>query len=65
MPANTADVLARYDRILLPEKNLGQLAKVLRAEFGVDVTPYSRITGLPFRAAEIHDRLLALMEVAA
>jgi hypothetical protein len=38
---------------------------VLRAEFGVDVTPYSRITGLPFRAAEIHDRLLALMEVAA
>lgn len=64
MPANTAEVLAKYDRILLPEKNLGQLAKVLRAEYGVEVTPYSRITGLPFRAAEIHDRLLELMEVA-
>ena len=64
MPANTAEVLGRFDRILLPEKNLGQLAKVLRAELGIDVVPYSRITGLPFRAAEIHDRLVDLLEDA-
>jgi len=52
-PPNLGDVLRRYDRVLLPEINLGQLALLLRGRFLVDVISYNRVRGLPFRAAEL------------
>ena len=52
-PANLADVLSRYDKILVPEINLGQLALLLRGRFLVDVISYNQVRGLPFRAAEL------------
>jgi 2-oxoglutarate ferredoxin oxidoreductase subunit alpha len=52
-PANLGDVLRRYDRVLVPEINLGQLALLLRGRFLVDVISYNRVRGLPFRAAEL------------
>jgi 2-oxoglutarate/2-oxoacid ferredoxin oxidoreductase subunit alpha len=52
-PPNLADVLRRYDRVLVPEINLGQLALLLRARFLVDVISYNQVRGLPFRAAEL------------
>jgi 2-oxoglutarate ferredoxin oxidoreductase subunit alpha len=52
-PANLGDVLARYDKVLVPEINLGQLALVLRGRYLTDVISYNRVRGLPFRAAEL------------
>jgi 2-oxoglutarate ferredoxin oxidoreductase subunit alpha len=52
-PANLGQVLAGYERILVPEMNLGQLSKLVRAEFLVDAKTLSKVQGLPFRAAEI------------
>jgi 2-oxoglutarate ferredoxin oxidoreductase subunit alpha len=52
-PPNLADVLRRYDRVLVPEINLGQLALLLRGRFLVDVISYNQVRGLPFRAAEL------------
>jgi 2-oxoglutarate ferredoxin oxidoreductase subunit alpha len=52
-PANLGDVLASYDKVLVPEINLGQLALVLRGRFLTDVISYNRVRGLPFRAAEL------------
>jgi 2-oxoglutarate ferredoxin oxidoreductase subunit alpha len=52
-PANLGEVLNRYDKVLLPEINLGQLALLLRGRFLVDVISYNRVRGLPFRAAEL------------
>ena len=52
-PANLAEVLAAYDKVLVPEINLGQLALVLRGRYLVDVISYNRVRGLPFRAAEL------------
>ena len=52
-PPNLGEVLARYERVLIPEMNLGQLARLVRAEFLVDAQTLSKIQGLPFRAAEI------------
>jgi 2-oxoglutarate/2-oxoacid ferredoxin oxidoreductase subunit alpha len=52
-PANIAEVLGRYDKVLLPEINLGQLALLLRGRFLTDVISYNRVRGLPFRAAEL------------
>jgi len=52
-PANLPEVLAAYDKVLVPEINLGQLALVLRGRYLVDVISYNRVRGLPFRAAEL------------
>jgi 2-oxoglutarate ferredoxin oxidoreductase subunit alpha len=52
-PANLGEVLASYDKVLVPEINLGQLALVLRGRYLADVISYNRVRGLPFRAAEL------------
>jgi 2-oxoglutarate ferredoxin oxidoreductase subunit alpha len=65
-PRDLGEVLRRYDRVVVPEMNLGQLALLLRAKFLVDVVGYNRVRGLPFGAAELEDVLLAaLVEVTA
>ena len=60
-PANTGDVLRSYDRVLIPEMNLGQLLKLIRAEFLVDAVGYNRVTGKPFKAGEIADAIEAVL----
>jgi 2-oxoglutarate ferredoxin oxidoreductase subunit alpha len=52
-PANLGDVLRRYDKVLVPEINLGQLALLLRGRYLVDVISYNRVRGLPYQAAEL------------
>jgi 2-oxoglutarate/2-oxoacid ferredoxin oxidoreductase subunit alpha len=54
-PANLGEVLKAYDKVLVPEINLGQLALLLRGKYLVDVISYNRVRGLPFRAAELAD----------
>ena len=56
-PANLPEVLAAYDKVLVPEINLGQLALVLRGRYLVDVISYNRVRGLPFRAAELAEAI--------
>jgi 2-oxoglutarate/2-oxoacid ferredoxin oxidoreductase subunit alpha len=60
-PANLGHVLHSYDRVLVPEMNLGQLLKLVRAEFLVDAVGYNRVTGKPFKAGEIADAVEALL----
>jgi 2-oxoglutarate ferredoxin oxidoreductase subunit alpha len=57
-PKNTGDVLRRFQRVLVPEMNNGQLVRLLRAEYFVDAKSYTKIQGLPFRAAEIETEIL-------
>ena len=64
-PANLGEVLARYDRVLIPEMNLGQLRKLVRAEFLVDAVGFDRVRGLPFKAAELADEILGLLHEGA
>ena len=52
-PSDLGDVLHRYERVVVPEMNLGQLAMLLRARYLVDVIGYNQVRGLPFRAAEL------------
>ncbi|MCZ2859376.1 2-oxoacid:acceptor oxidoreductase subunit alpha [Blastococcus sp. VKM Ac-2987] len=52
-PADLGEVLARYDRVICPEMNLGQLALLLRAKFLVDVQSHTQVRGMPFRSAEL------------
>ena len=52
-PADLGEVLRRYDRVVCPEMNLGQLSLLLRAKYLVDVESHTQVRGLPFRAAEL------------
>ena len=52
-PANTGDVVKAYDKVLIPEMNLGQLALLIRAKFLVDAISYDRVRGLPFKSSEL------------
>ncbi|MEU5786339.1 2-oxoacid:acceptor oxidoreductase subunit alpha [Micromonospora purpureochromogenes] len=57
MPANLGEVLRSYDRVVIPEMNLGQLAHVIRAKYLVDAISYNQVRGLPFTAAELETTL--------
>ncbi|MEV4540751.1 2-oxoglutarate ferredoxin oxidoreductase subunit alpha [Micromonospora echinaurantiaca] len=57
MPANLGEVLRSYDRVVIPEMNLGQLAHVIRAKYLVDAIGYNQVRGLPFTAAELETML--------
>jgi len=60
-PNDLGDVLKRYDAVLVPEMNLGQLSMLLRARFLVDVVGYNHVRGLPLRAAELADAITDLV----
>ncbi len=57
LPSNTGEVVRAYDRVLIPEMNSGQLAKLIRAEFLVDAMSYTKIEGLPLFAEEIDEAI--------
>jgi 2-oxoglutarate/2-oxoacid ferredoxin oxidoreductase subunit alpha len=59
-PSNLGDVLRSYERVLVPEMNLGQLLQLVRARYLVDAVGYNRVTGKPFKAGEIADAVEAL-----
>jgi 2-oxoglutarate/2-oxoacid ferredoxin oxidoreductase subunit alpha len=61
-PRNTAEVVRRYPKVLVPEMNLGQLALLLRSEFLVDAVSYTRVHGRPLSAAELEDAIATMVE---
>jgi 2-oxoglutarate ferredoxin oxidoreductase subunit alpha len=61
-PANLGEVLARYPKVLVPEMNLGQLSRMLRAEFLVDAKSVSKVRGAPFTAGELERAVLEALE---
>lgn len=61
MPGNLGDLLKSYDQILVPEMNTGQLKTVLRDQFLVDAKPLNKVSGQPFRIAEIEDAIESLL----
>src|SRR6266540_4037928 len=52
-PRNLGDLLKRFDRVLVPEMNNGQLVKLLRAEYLVPAESLGKVTGKPFRVTEV------------
>jgi 2-oxoglutarate ferredoxin oxidoreductase subunit alpha len=61
-PPNLGDVLGRYSKVLIPEMNLGQLSVLIRARFLVDAQSVNKVKGLPFKAAEIEQALLEMID---
>lgn len=61
-PTNLGEVLRRYDKVLIPELNTGQLSKLVRAEFLVDAAGLNKVAGVPFRVHEVEDAILEALE---
>ena len=61
-PRNTGEIVRRYDKVLVPEINLGQLVKLVRAEFLVDATGFNLVRGIPFRASEVEQAIEAMVD---
>jgi 2-oxoglutarate ferredoxin oxidoreductase subunit alpha len=57
LPGNVEQVLKSYERVLVPEMNMGQLAKLLRAEFLVEVETFSKVDGLPIFTRDMIDEI--------
>ncbi|MDP8913536.1 MAG: 2-oxoacid:acceptor oxidoreductase subunit alpha [Pseudomonadota bacterium] len=53
LPRNLGDLLRRYERIIVPEMNSGQLKTVLRDQYLVDARPVTKVSGQPFKISEI------------
>ncbi len=62
LPANLGDLLRRYDRVLVPELNCGQLCRLVRAEFLVDAVGLNKVTGRPFAVQEVVDKIEELLK---
>ena len=58
LPRNTEDVLRKYPKVLIPEMNMGQLWRILRAEFLVEAELFSKVQGQPIHAAEVEAEIL-------
>jgi len=61
-PANLGELLHSYERVLVPEMNLGQLSRLVRAEFLVDAQSLTKVKGIPFRASRIEAAIMEQIE---
>ncbi|HSG39727.1 MAG TPA: 2-oxoacid:acceptor oxidoreductase subunit alpha, partial [Thermoanaerobaculia bacterium] len=61
-PKNLGEVLSRFDKVLAPEMNLGQLSLLLRARYLKDVIPLNKVQGRPFTRQEILDKIQLILE---
>jgi 2-oxoglutarate/2-oxoacid ferredoxin oxidoreductase subunit alpha len=63
-PKDLGEILARFDKVLVPEMNLGQLSMLLRARYLVDAIGYNHVRGLPLKAAELAEAIGELVSQA-
>lgn len=61
-PANLGEILRRYEKVLVPELNLGQLRSLIRAEYLVDAVGLNQVTGRPFATAQVVAAIEALLD---
>ena len=59
-PRNMEEILSRFDKILIPELNTGQLRMLIRSRFLIDAIGLNKIKGLPFMVSEVYARICEL-----
>ncbi len=65
LPANLGELLSRFDSVLLPEMNNGQLATLLRDRLGIDPISFTKVSGQPFLISELADKIRSILGEAA
>lgn len=61
-PKNLGEVISKFNRVLVPELNLGQLRYILKAEYLIDAIGLNKVQGRPFKASEIEKKVIELLE---
>lgn len=61
-PKNLGELLYGFEKVLIPEMNSGQLLQLIRAEFLIPATGFSKVQGLPFTTAELKERIVKLFK---
>ena len=61
LPKNTGEVLNNFSNVLIPEINLGQLARLIRSEFLIDVKQFNKVRGLPLNTADVLDNIIDIL----
>jgi 2-oxoglutarate ferredoxin oxidoreductase subunit alpha len=61
-PQNLGDVLKRFERVLVPELNMGQLVKMLRSTYLVPAEGLSKVQGQPFKITELEEKIRQVLE---
>ena len=62
LPNDLGAILKKYERVIVPEMNLGQLCMLLRAKYLIDAKPVTKIQGKPFMESEIINAISAALE---
>lgn len=62
LPRNLGELLAGYDKVLIPEMNTGQLVNVIRARYLIDAKSLSKVSGQPFKIREIEQSIRSILE---
>jgi len=62
LPADLGEIIGRFEKVLIPEMNMGQLLRVLRAEYLVDAVGLNKIQGRPFKVSEISAKIARMLE---
>ncbi|MEI5676076.1 MULTISPECIES: 2-oxoacid:acceptor oxidoreductase subunit alpha [unclassified Nocardioides] len=60
-PKDLGEILRRYEKVLVPEMNLGQLSMLIRARYLVDAVGYNQVNGMPIKAAQLAEAVGALV----
>jgi 2-oxoglutarate/2-oxoacid ferredoxin oxidoreductase subunit alpha len=62
LPNDLGEVLGRYQKVLVPEMNLGQLRRIVRAEYLVDAQGFNQVAGIPFKASDVEAKILEMVD---
>jgi 2-oxoglutarate ferredoxin oxidoreductase subunit alpha len=62
LPTDFADIMRRFKKVMVAEMNMGQLVKMIRADYLIDAFGYNKIQGRPFKVSEIENRALRALE---
>ncbi len=60
-PKNLGEVLSRFEKVMVPEINLGQLAKLIRSKYLIDVIQFNVVRGLPLKSYDIKNKIIELL----
>jgi 2-oxoglutarate ferredoxin oxidoreductase subunit alpha len=62
LPPDLKEIIHRFEMVLVPELNMGQLLKIIRAEYLVDAKGVNKIQGRPFKVVELMEKMQAILE---
>ena len=63
LPKNLGEILTRFNKIIIPEMNDGQLIKIIRSEYLVPAIGFNKVKGLPFATEELTAKINSELEI--